>query len=159
MLGYLLITKGQLGFDPTIITNANGLRYFKIKRDSGEERLIIDEVIKRAHCVAGRATTCWKQYPKRDKEGELLREAMEKEVVNVARYYYHATVQVEGQDYDIRDRDYGQPIYKASSRVALLAALEGCIEGYESLYQQAGMLQRDISPNNLIINEDKDSAS
>ncbi|KAH6883582.1 hypothetical protein B0T10DRAFT_139549 [Thelonectria olida] len=37
-------------------------------------------------------------------------------------------------------RDYGKPIYKASSRVALLAALEGCIEGHESLHN-AGLLQ------------------
>lgn len=30
--------------------------------------------------------------------------------------------------------DYGKPLYRASSQVAMLAALEGCIEGYESLY-------------------------
>jgi len=36
-------------------------------------------------------------------------------------------------------RDYGKAIYKASSRVSLLAALEGCIMGYESLHTQAGM--------------------
>ncbi|KAF3481541.1 uncharacterized protein GIQ15_04300 [Arthroderma uncinatum] len=250
MLGYMLMTEGRLGFDPTIITNADGSRYFKIERNGKEERLIIDGVINRAHCVAGRATTCWKvhrdgdesrtplvikgswQYPERDEEGELLREATEKGVVNVARYFYHATVQVEGRDCDIHDvvrrrwdittasnykpagsrpplsrsashkgkssrtasrkrsstcvepslppgkrsqsqhpshpnrvyrlvgvEDYGQPIYTASSRVALLAALEECIEGYESLHQKAGMLQRDISPNNLMINEDKESAS
>jgi hypothetical protein len=41
----------------------------------------------------------------------------------------------------------------------LLAALEGCIEGYESLYIQAGMLQCDISPGNLIINEEADNPS
>ncbi|KAI0389088.1 hypothetical protein F5Y17DRAFT_450431 [Xylariaceae sp. FL0594] len=50
-------------------------------------------------------------------------------------------------------RDYGKPIYKASSRVALLAALEGCIQGHESLYK-AGFLHRDISVNNLMVNED-----
>ncbi|EJT69154.1 hypothetical protein GGTG_13263 [Gaeumannomyces tritici R3-111a-1] len=50
-------------------------------------------------------------------------------------------------------RDYGKPIYKASSRSALLAALEGCIQGHESLLK-AGFLHRDISVNNLIINED-----
>ncbi|KAI1418834.1 hypothetical protein F5Y12DRAFT_721593 [Xylaria sp. FL1777] len=48
--------------------------------------------------------------------------------------------------------DYGEPIYKASSRVALLGALEGCIQGHESLYK-AGLLHRDISINNLMINE------
>ena len=56
-------------------------------------------------------------------------------------------------------RDYGKPIYKASSRVSLLSALEGCIDGYESLHTRAGMLQCDISPNNLIINDEDDDLS
>ncbi|KIW76742.1 hypothetical protein Z517_09186 [Fonsecaea pedrosoi CBS 271.37] len=55
-------------------------------------------------------------------------------------------------------RDYGKSIYKASSRSALLAALEGCIGGHESLYK-AGFLHRDISINNLMINEDEDNPS
>ncbi|ROW06356.1 hypothetical protein VPNG_07510 [Cytospora leucostoma] len=50
-------------------------------------------------------------------------------------------------------RDYGEPIYLASSPSALLDALGGCITGHESLYQ-AGFLHRDISINNLMINED-----
>lgn len=56
-------------------------------------------------------------------------------------------------------RDYGVPIYKASSRAALLRALEGCIQGHESLYKKAGLLHRDISINNLIINEGIDESS
>ena len=56
-------------------------------------------------------------------------------------------------------RDYGKPIYKASSRASLLAALEGCIEGHESLYAKAGVLQGDISINNLMMNEDDDDPS
>ncbi|PFH56712.1 hypothetical protein XA68_16116 [Ophiocordyceps unilateralis] len=55
-------------------------------------------------------------------------------------------------------RDYGKPIYKASSRAALLAALEGCIEGHQSLHE-AGFLHRDISMNNLMINEDEENPS
>ncbi len=43
--------------------------------------------------------------------------------------------------------------------VSLLAALEGCIDGYESLHTRAGMLQRDISPNNLMVNEEDDNPS
>ncbi|KAG6059778.1 hypothetical protein E4U32_003813 [Claviceps aff. humidiphila group G2b] len=50
-------------------------------------------------------------------------------------------------------RDYGKAIYKASSRQALLACLEGCIKGHQSLYE-AGILHRDISINNLMINEE-----
>lgn len=49
--------------------------------------------------------------------------------------------------------DYGKPIYTASTRSALLLALEGCIKGHESL-RKAGFLHRDVSVNNLIINED-----
>ncbi|PZC89281.1 hypothetical protein A1F95_10409 [Pyrenophora tritici-repentis] len=225
-------------------------RYIEIKRENRKERLVIDSLIKRVPCVAGRATTCWKaykeenpdtplvikdswQYPEREEEGELLREATEKQVRNVARYFHHETVRVGGQDDDIRSnvrkglditkatnykpekpmsppsttgrrasrrdgsssvhgqkrsssctgiplppskrtcssspikspvanrvhrrvivRDYGKAIYKASSQTSLLAALEQCIEGYESLHTQAGMLQRDISLNNLMVNED-----
>jgi hypothetical protein len=148
------------------------------------------------------------QYPEREEEGELLCEATEKGVVNVARYYHHETVYVGGEvdcvskivrkglditkkesasasssgpygstrnarggsttgrkrssssihaplpdskrpcsssttkdrgnpaEWDrvhrrVIVRDYGKAIYKASTRAAMLAALEGCIEGYE----------------------------
>ncbi|KAG6990275.1 hypothetical protein FocnCong_v020558 [Fusarium oxysporum f. sp. conglutinans] len=50
------------------------------------------------------------------------------------------------------------PIYKATSRSALLAAFERYIEGHESLHR-AGLLDRDISINNLMINEDDDNPS
>jgi hypothetical protein len=56
-------------------------------------------------------------------------------------------------------RDYGKPLYKASSRVAMLEALEGCIEGYESLHTRTGMLQCDISIGNLMMNEDDNNPS
>lgn len=46
-------------------------------------------------------------------------------------------------------RDYGEPIYTASSPSALLAAVEGCIEGHESL-RRAGFLHRDISIKNIM---------
>jgi len=256
VLGFLWMNEEELGFDPTIMT-ANDERFIKIERDGSTERLIIDKVMQRTRCIAGRATTCWKahheghpqlplvikdswQYPERDEEGELLREVTGKGVVNVARYYHHETVQIRGTDDDIRSntrggldvtrarnyrpersmpppstipagtsrksrvsstagkkrssgqtgaplppskrscsasptkagsdalpnrvhrrvilRDYGKPIYKASSRSALVTALEGCIEGHESLHK-AGFLHRDISINNLMINEDDNNPS
>ncbi|KAH8754110.1 serine/threonine-protein kinase Sgk2 [Diaporthe sp. PMI_573] len=252
ILGFLWMNKDGHGFDPTIITS-DGKQYIEIKRDGQTQRLIIDDVMKRAPCIAGRATTCWKahckedpqtplvikdswQYTDRDEEGILLQEATEKGVVNVARYYHHETVRIHGADDDVQSnirkglditkatkgrpalpssasapsdshkgqssstgmkrpssnidaalppskrprlatptkasievlsnrvhrrvilRDYGKPIYEASSCVALLAALEGCIKGHESLYN-AGFLHRDISGNNLMINEDDENPS
>lgn len=156
----------------------------------------------------------------------------DKGVVNVARYYHHETVQIDGADDDVRDnvrrgldimqaanyrrshvvpgtsrqgrdrasgsnkrsssqvdaslplskrscsfsptkaasivanrvhrcvilRDYGKPIYKASSKLALLAAFELCIERHESMHR-AGFLDRDISIDNPTINEDDDTQS
>lgn len=251
MLGFLWMNEEQLGFDPTILTS-DGKRYIEIVRNDQTERLILDELIKRARCIAGRATTCWKahregtpkiplvikdswQYPEREEEGKLLHEISEKGVVNVARYYHHKTVRVSGQDDDIfnirkglditkatnykpeglmmpprlagvqgstrkgrsssRKRssscsaplppgkrpcstsptkrpiiqnrvhrrvitsDYGKPLYKASSRAAILAALEGGIEGYESSYTQAGIIQCDISIGNLMMNEEDNNPS
>ncbi|KAF3768239.1 hypothetical protein M406DRAFT_249998 [Cryphonectria parasitica EP155] len=260
ILGFLWMSKEQLGFDPTIITSSS-TQYMEIERHGQTERLIIDKHMKRAPCIAGRATTCWKahreddplqtplvikdswQFVEREEEGELLREATERGVINVARYYYHETVQVQGSEDDIESnirggldittatnykpepppsanppqtgrsgsatgcssnsttsrkrslsqtdalsptskrscppashtrssskvlpnrihrriivRDYGKPIYKASSPAALLRALAGCIEGHESLHK-AGFLHRDISHNNLMINEDSNNPS
>ncbi|KAH7303034.1 hypothetical protein B0I35DRAFT_365665 [Stachybotrys elegans] len=256
ILGFLWMSDEQLGFDPTIKTE-HGQRFIEIKRNGLTERLIIDEVMQRSRCIAGRATTCWKahlegypqkplvikdswQYPEREEEGELLRQATAQNVVNVARYYYHEIVQIHGTNDDVRSHirgglditratnyrperskplpvmvaggsrqgrsnrragekrsssqtdapvphskrscsvsptkvtvgealanrihrrvildDYGKPIYEASSRSALLRALEGCIEGHESLHN-AGLLHRDISVNNLLINEHTDNPS
>ncbi|KAF9784250.1 hypothetical protein IL306_007718 [Fusarium sp. DS 682] len=105
-----------LGFDPTIVSS-EGRRYIEIERNGQTERLIIDELIKRAPCVAGRATMCWKahrdgddtplvikdswQYPERDEEGKLLQEATDNGVRNVARYYHHETVRIGGSDDDV----------------------------------------------------------
>lgn len=255
VLGFLSMDEENLGFDPTIIVSTNE-RYIEIERDGQTERLIIDEVMKRAPCIAGRATTCWKahrkddpqtplvikdswQYTDRDEEGELLQGATEKGVINVARYYHHETVRINGADDDVQTnvrkgldvtaatnyrptksklpvsvstssvsrkgrsssagmkrassetdaavppskrscsasptkhsvearanrvhrriilRDYGKPIYEASSRVALLRGLARCLQGHESLHK-AGFLHRDISINNLMINEDEEIPS
>ncbi|KAI0399472.1 hypothetical protein F4802DRAFT_35874 [Xylaria palmicola] len=252
ILGFLWMDNEALGFDPTIIQSEHQ-QYIEIRQDTKTERLILDRIIRSAHSIVGRATVCWKaylqgdrstpfvvkdswQFPERDEEGELLREATAQSVTNVARHYYHETVHIQSQDDDIqgnvrkglditkasnyrtgrtRNRqtlaveaisrqasagskrsssqtgallppgkrsrsgsasptkhdteplpnrihrrivlcDYGKPICKASSRAALLAALEGCITGHESLLK-AGLLHRDISINNLMINENKDS--
>ncbi|POR33452.1 Uncharacterized protein TPAR_06369 [Tolypocladium paradoxum] len=256
ILGFLWMSEEELGFDPTIMTATNAERFIEINRHGSTERIVIDEVMQRARCIAGRATTCWKahpqgrpevllvikdswQYSERDEEGDLLREATSKGVLNVARHYHHETVQIRGMDDDIRSnarhgldvttaanyrperpvppssiatgalrkgrsitassrkrsssqtdtplppnkrscsasptkaastalpnrvhrrvivRDYGKPIYKATSRMVLLRAMRGCIKGHECLLE-AGLLHRDISPNNLMVNEDEHNPS
>lgn len=58
VLGCLWMKDEQLGFDPTIRSS----RFIEIVRDGHPERLILDGLMKRAPCVAGRATTCWKAH-------------------------------------------------------------------------------------------------
>ena len=255
ILGFLRMNEELLGFDPTIVTSGDR-QYIEIERNDVKERLVIDEVMQRARCVAGRATTCWKahpegdpqtllvikdswQYTDRDEEGELLREATHKGVAHVASYYHHMTVRIRDAEDDIRQnvrrglditkatnhrpgvgmqsssvsaamaprqgrstgagakrpssetgsslppskrccstsslkagvdtqtnrvhrrviiRDYGKPIYSASTHSKLLVALEHCIDGHQSLYK-AGFLHRDISVNNLMINEEEQNPS
>jgi hypothetical protein len=57
MLGFLWMNEEQLGFDPTIIT-VGDKQYIEIERENRKEHLVIDRLIKRVPCVAGRATTC-----------------------------------------------------------------------------------------------------
>ncbi|KAG6064396.1 hypothetical protein E4U32_000275 [Claviceps aff. humidiphila group G2b] len=239
MLGFLWMSEADLGFDPTI-QEIDGQSFIEIERKGISECIVIDGLIVRQCCMVGRATTCWKahvkdhpetplvikdswQLPERDEEGELLKQATNRNVVNVARYYHHETVKIGGIIDDVRHcirrgldvstasnyqqclsqdssgwfdqtgsalppskktcsessrntatdpetgppnrvhrrvivQDYGKPIYKASSRQALLACLEGCIKGHKSLYDN-GVLHRDISITNLRINEDQDTFS
>ncbi|KAL8410360.1 hypothetical protein RB596_000174 [Gaeumannomyces avenae] len=108
IFGFLWISEEDLGFDPTIV-KAKGQRFIVIERNGQTKRLVIDELMARAPCIAGRATTCWKahregdpqiqlvikdswQYTERDEERDLLQKATDKGVVNVARYYHHETV-------------------------------------------------------------------
>ncbi|KAK1843023.1 hypothetical protein CCHR01_14328 [Colletotrichum chrysophilum] len=54
-------------------------------------------------------------------------------------------------------RDYGKHIYEASSPAMLLASLAHGVEGHRSL-RDIGLLHRDISTNNILINEQSGSA-
>ncbi|KAL2041528.1 hypothetical protein N7G274_005910 [Stereocaulon virgatum] len=117
ILGYCLMDDEQLGLDPTI-QQSDGQRYVNITRNDQIERLILTGEIKRQAAVTGRATTCWRaysdgdeskkplvvkdswQYEERPEEGELIKEATDKGVRNIARYYHHETVQVNGKNDD-----------------------------------------------------------
>lgn len=59
-----------------------------IQRNGQPERLILDKLMKRALCIAGRATTCWKAHREEEPDVPV--------VVSVARYYHHETVRVRG---------------------------------------------------------------
>ncbi|KAH7031009.1 LOW QUALITY PROTEIN: uncharacterized protein B0I36DRAFT_322999, partial [Microdochium trichocladiopsis] len=117
VLGFLWMDREALGFDPTITTQGSR-RFISITRNGQSERLVLDKRMKRAPCIAGRATTCWSvhreddpqtslvvkdswQYTEREEEGELLKTATESGVVNVARYYHHETVHVRGEVDDV----------------------------------------------------------
>ena len=115
MLGYHLMDDKQLGLDPTI-QHSDGQRFVEITRDNQIERLILTKEIRKQAVIAGRATTCWRayfdkdpskeslvvkdswQYEDRPEEGELIKEATDKGARNIARYYHHETVRVDGKD-------------------------------------------------------------
>lgn len=98
ILGFLCMSEKEIGFDPTTI-KAEGKRYIETQQDGQKTRFVIDSLIRRARCVAGRATTCWKahlegdnllapfvikdswQLPEREEEGKLLREAKDRKSV------------------------------------------------------------------------------
>ncbi|PIG86444.1 hypothetical protein AARAC_006461 [Aspergillus arachidicola] len=133
MLGFLMMNDEQLGYDPNIISTSDGKSYIKIQRNGHCELLILEVLMKRSACVAGRATTYWKarcegdktnsslaikdswQYPEREEEGKLLQEATEKELVNVARYYYHETVRVNGEIDNIRNVRKGRDVTQSTT--------------------------------------------
>ncbi|CAG9987750.1 unnamed protein product [Clonostachys byssicola] len=147
ILGFLWMSDQRLGFDPTIISSG-GRRYIEIARNGQTERLILDRLIKRASCVAGRGTTCWQAHREEDGMPLVIKDFWEYSETKKNRVHQRIVV-----------RDFGKPIYEASSRVSLLSALEACIEGHESLRSKAGILHRDISINNLMINEDDENPS
>ncbi|KAI9758368.1 MAG: hypothetical protein M1835_000602 [Candelina submexicana] len=117
MLGFYLMNDEQLGLDP-MIQQSDGKRNVEITRNDQVERFILTEEIKKQAVIVGRATTCWKayrdgdeleepliikdswQYEERPEEGELIKEATEKGVGNIARYYHHETIQVDGKNDD-----------------------------------------------------------
>ncbi len=97
----------------------NDERFIEIERNGTIERLMIDKMMKRTYCIAGRATTCWRvycegdpqtplvikdswQYIEYEEKGELFREATERGIVNIVRYYYYKTVQILVTDDDVR---------------------------------------------------------
>ena len=116
ILGFLWMSEEELGFDPTI--EGEDRRYTSIARNGRIERLYLKSTIKQQRSVAGRATICWNgfaedtpdkqlvikdswEYEERPEEGLLLKEATEAGVKNVACYYHHETVHINGRVDDI----------------------------------------------------------
>ena len=107
----------QLGFDPTIQQSKDGKRYINISRAGKIERLVVEKEITKRAVIVGRATTCWLcyqddsteplvvkdswQYMERPQEGELIQQATEKGVCNIARYYHHETVEINQEVDDV----------------------------------------------------------
>lgn len=67
------------------------------------------------------------QYPERDEEGLLVKEATEMGVVNVARYYHHETVHISGVEDEIRTL-----IRKGLDTVAATADTAGTTAGTQA---------------------------
>ena len=112
----------QLSFGPDLMQDDQ--RSAKVTKDGVEGRLrITDGLRAQAPCIAGRATTCWKairegeegdgsptrfvvkdswQSVDRPEEGELLCKATKAGVTNIASYYHHETVHLNGMTDYIR---------------------------------------------------------
>lgn len=128
ILGLLSMTDEQLGFDPTIkfdpTAESSKRRWIDIKRNDQEERIFLERAILPQPSLIGRATTCWcgfAKYPRhqpliikdsweyvnRPHEGLLLEEAAKAGVNNVARYYWHEDVHVNGTTDDVQNNVRG----------------------------------------------------
>ncbi|KAG6148624.1 hypothetical protein E4U28_003745 [Claviceps purpurea] len=116
ILGFLWMSEEDLGFYPTI-KGSDGQQFIEIERNGNLECIVIKELIFRSRGIVGRGTTCWRAYskdhaeeplvikdswqlPERDEEGEMVLRAERRNVINVARYYHHETVRVQGMNDD-----------------------------------------------------------
>lgn len=115
MLGYLLMSKEELGLDTTICQDPDGQQYISVVLGEKVERFNIEDMIFRQQCIIGRGTTCWKaiynnqiyvikdswQYEEKLVEGVLLTKVKEENIPNVAWCYHHEIVHVGQQEDDI----------------------------------------------------------
>ncbi|KAA1136797.1 hypothetical protein PGTUg99_004198 [Puccinia graminis f. sp. tritici] len=179
MLCFLTCNKELLGFDPTFIEAQDRPAVLRIKpqNDVNQELEIEPRPVFRASGICGRATTCWKAHPsgdksqeflikdswqpeQRPKEGEMLRIVTEKKVPHVARYHHHEDVCVDGKMVDIKSHlrrgvDFQNSHLDSWFSASSVGGLEGCIIGHQALFA-AGYLHRDISVNNLMVNDQAD---
>lgn len=107
VLGYLLMTEEELGYDTTISKDSDQ-RYISVVRDGVEERFVIEGMIHRQPSIIGRGTTCWKasldgsdkkfvvkdswQYEGRADEGALMAGCTPSPYL--AACYYSETVRI-----------------------------------------------------------------
>ncbi|EGC44934.1 conserved hypothetical protein [Histoplasma capsulatum var. duboisii H88] len=139
-----------------------------------KKQLIIDKIVEQAHCVIRQATICWK-YLEHTEEEELLQKVMMKGVKHVTRYYHHKTVCIDNKNDDVltirkslsipiskdEKNDFKmrvKSIYKSSLKTTLLTELTCCIEEYMSLHDEAGLIQCNVSLQNLMMNKNKDNS-
>ncbi|KAG6252321.1 hypothetical protein E4U24_000557 [Claviceps purpurea] len=113
------MSEEDLCFYPTI-KGSDGQQFIEIERNGNLECIVIKELTFRSRGIVGRGTTCWRAYskdhaeeplvikdswqlPERDEEGEMVLRAERRNVINVARYYHHETVRVQGMNDDARN--------------------------------------------------------
>ncbi|KAI9600960.1 hypothetical protein H4Q26_000754 [Puccinia striiformis f. sp. tritici PST-130] len=165
-----------LGFDPTFLEAHDLPTVIRIQTRDDQEFEIDPKPVFRASGITGRAPPAGKrifleiesgilikdswQPEHRRKEGDMLRIVTEKNVHHVARYHYHENSEDLNPPNRFINRfhrrlilkDVGEPIWEVGSPLRLLEAIEGCIIGHQGLYE-AGYLHRDISINNLMVND------
>ncbi|EQL31888.1 hypothetical protein, variant [Blastomyces dermatitidis ATCC 26199] len=163
VLEFLLMSWEQLGFDLIIIMTGTE-QYIKIEKDecTEEGELLQEAMMKRVKNVM-------KYYHHETihidvKVDNVL--AIQKGLsilMKDEKGGFKATVQCSmsqrGQKSQGSTTGQKKPIYQNSLKAVLLTALAGCIEGYMSLHDEAGLIQCDVSPQNLMVNEDKDNSS
>ncbi|KAK3349171.1 hypothetical protein B0T25DRAFT_609811 [Lasiosphaeria hispida] len=138
VLGFLWMNEEELGFDLTFIM-ANGQWFIKIEWNGLKECLIIDK------------------YLECGEEGVLLYEVTSKGIINITRHYYHEMVPDTWNGWQCLKQCHNSSVATgkkwSSSQVSTPLPYR-----HESLCK-AGILHRDISINNLLINKDTNNPS
>ncbi|RPA74187.1 hypothetical protein BJ508DRAFT_215593 [Ascobolus immersus RN42] len=181
-LWYLTMNKQELGFDTTIITSEEGVRFIV----ANGERFVLGSRISDRPGVFGRMTKCWVAYKEgltfviKDQwqffdgqdEGEMLRRCTDSKYI--AKHYYSQVVKIDGEQNDVFQirknvmfpgrpnrlhyriimAPYGKRLYNLEDPINILVALEHGIQGHHELLERK-ILHRDIATGNILFNEEE----
>ncbi|KIJ46125.1 hypothetical protein M422DRAFT_778612 [Sphaerobolus stellatus SS14] len=157
---------------------AEGPMHFEdISRSKSEQRYVVEGKISHFGLIRGRGTVAWK-LPGWESEDQLFRLA-EKMGVNAGVVKLHHSEIISRSDSPddidtvsrnrrVNDQDkpawldrthirvvlkpFGHPLRRYKDARELIVALHDAIAGHRSLHEDAGILHRDISPPNILLN-------